>query len=344
MTRTDPTTGMHAAKQLLRAALLAGCLSAAGCATRLHAIAARVSEPRYLVTRDFYTEAPQRVAVLPFATRTATEADARKAEVCRRTFYKHLSVRDYEHLGLRQFDRSLFANAGTNHASLLRQLVDVVHQLDVVGMTTVVDLQSLFGPESLAYPEFFDMLRITRDELHADAEVVGITRSFGRFYAGVLSSIGLSTRVELRSATTGNLLWRGEQRKRSFEVPLTLNLLDVPHRLFDVWRSSRGLALDTLAYQVYGDLVRTMPYVPQAGAAFVEVTHPDAPYFKEPTLWMLFPQGRAQTGQRHPFQQERGGWYACDMPDGATVWFFRDHVRIVDANGRLIDARADLRW
>jgi hypothetical protein len=335
---------MHLALSVLRASLAAATLGTAGCATHFGATTAKFGGPDYVVTQAFYAEAPQRLSVLPFATRTGAPADMRKAEVCRRVFFQHLSVRAYEGLGLRKSDLSLFPGAATNRESRLKQVVDVMRRLDVVGMTTVFDLQALFRGERTPYPDFLDTVRAAHEELHADAFVVGITRSYGRFYAGVISSIGLSTRVEMRSATTGNLLWRGEQKRRRFELPLTLNPLDIPRLLFDVWRHSRGLALDSLAYQVYGDLVASVPYVPRPRQVFVETGRPYTPYFDAPTIWFLFPRGRAAAGARFPFHLEQKGWFECQAPDGRFVWIYRDHARLVDQDGAPVNPAADLQW
>ena len=319
-------------------------LVATGCATRFDATRARFFEPDYVVTKYFYEEAPQRVAVLPFATRTSETTDIRKAEVCRRVFYQHMALRDYEDVELHKFDASVFQRGSTNREPMLSQLVDVVRMLDVVGMTTVLDLQSLFGSEPLKYSEFNDMVRATRDDMHADAYVIGITRSYGRLYAVLVSSIGISTRLEMRSATTGNLMWRGEERKRNYELPLTLNPFDIPRLLFDVWRNSRGLAMDSLAYEVYGDLSFTMPYMPAARKVYVEPARRYTPYFRRPTLWLLFPRGRADPGERFQFHLEQNGWYQCIAPGGELVWLFRGQSRLVDEAGQPLDPRADLTW
>ena len=318
-------------------------LQCTGCATRWDATKARFVEPHYVITRHFYDEAPQRVAVLPFATRSGEAIDERKAEVCRRIFYQHMCLRDYEDIELRRFDASLHAGA-TNRESMIHQLVDVIRLLDVVGMTTVLDLRSMFGTEPLRYSDFMEMIRMTHEDMHADAYVVGITRDYGRFYAVLLSSVGISTRMEMRSASTGNLLWRSEDAKRNYEIPLTLNPFDVPRLLYDVWRNSRGLAMDALAYEVFGDLAYTLPYVPGRRGLFVEFERPYTPYFREPTLWLMFPRGRAAAGQRFPFHLEQNGWYQCKGPEGDLVWVFRKHGRLVDAEGRRVDPRDDLRW
>lgn len=324
---------------------LAALLSVAtGCATRFDAAKARFIDPSYVVTRSFYEEAPQRIAILPFATRSGKRADQRKAEICRRVFYQQMSLRDFEDLEIRKFDASILCRDAEKKESVLRGLADFIHQIDVVGMITVLDLPSLFGEEKLKYSDFLDAIDVARREMKADAYVVGVTRSYGRFYAVLISSIGVSTRVEVRSAATGNLLWRGEEQRRKYELPLTLNPLDIPRLLYDVWSNSRGLALDSLAYDVYGDLTRTVPYMPARREVFVEVGRAYTPYFRSPTLWLMFPCGRAGKGDRFTFQLEQNGWYRCDGPDGKPIWIFRGHARLVDQDGVLVDPHEDLKW
>jgi hypothetical protein len=327
-----------------RLALALLALAASGCATRWDAARARFAEPDYVITRHFYTEAPQRLAVLPFAARHSRPEDVRQAEGCRRVFYQQMSLRDFEDVDLRKYDASVFRPEHTNRVGALEQVVEVVRLLDVVGMTTVLDLESLFGTDRLKYSDFMDMVRLTRENVRADAYVLGMTREYGRFYALLLSSVGVSTRVELRSAVTGQLLWRGEMKKRNYELPLTLNPLDVPRLLFDVWRNSRGLAMDTLAYQVYGELCATMPYVPAARPLFIETTRERQPCFRTPTLWMLWARDRLPAGTRLAFELERNGWYQCRNAEGEAVWLFRRGVRLVDADGEPVDPRADMHW
>jgi hypothetical protein len=319
-------------------------LATTGCATRYDAACARFVEPDYIVTKHFYEEAPQRVAVLPFATRADKPVDSEKTELCRRVFYQHISLRDFEGLGLHRFDVSMLSTNQAKKENALKELVDVVRFLDIVGMTTVMDLSSLFKSEKIQYSDFTDMINTARDDMHADAYVVGMTRSYGRLYAVVLSSIGLSTRVEMRSSRTGQLLWRGEEKKRNYELPLTLNPLDIPRLLFDVWRNSRGLAMHSLAYEVYGDLCETVPYMPATRQVFVEASQDGTPYFDGPTMWLMFPNGRAKAGDRFAFDLERNGWYQCRAPDDRPVWIFRRCGRLVDQDGKPVDPHADMRW
>ncbi|MBM4156937.1 MAG: hypothetical protein FJ221_18225 [Lentisphaerae bacterium] len=319
-------------------------LGAAGCA-QVDAAHARFMEPPYVVTRHFFEEAPQRVAVLPFATRTGMRADDRKAEACRRVFYQHMCLRDFEDVELRRCDVSVFQSAvPARRESMVRQMIDVVRALDVVGMTTFIDLDDLFSERALDGRPYAEMIRRVRDDTNADAYIMGITRDFGRLYAVVFSTIGISTRVEMRSMQTGRLLWRGEERERSYELPLTLNPLDVPRLLYDVWQHSRGQAMDSLAYRVYGDICHSLPYVPTNACVRVQGRREDAPYYRKPGLWFVFAEGRMKPGEQFEFRMEEDGWFHCTTPDGRPVWIFRRHARLTDAAGQAITPYADLDW
>lgn len=319
-------------------------MGTAGCA-QFDAARARFMEPPHVVTRHFFEEAPQRVVVLPFATRTGLRADERKAEGCRRVFYQHMCLRDFEDVELRRCDDSVFQSAArTNRESTLRQMIDVVRVLDVVGMTTFVDLEALFSEHSLDGRPYAEIIRRVRDDTNADAYILGITRDFGRLYAVVFSTVGISTRVEMRSVQTGRLLWRGEGRERSYEIPLTLNPLDVPRLLYDVWQHSRGRAMDSLAYRVYGDICHSIPYLPATAGIRVQGRREGVPYYRKPGIWFVFAEGRMKPGDQFEFQMEEDGWFQCKTPDGRPVWIFRRHARLTDAAGLAITPYADLDW
>ena len=328
-----------------RRALLSGLLAlgAGGC-TQLDATRARFLEPRYVVTRHFYDEAPQRVALLPFATRSGKPADDRKAESCRRVFYQHMCLRDFGDVELRQCNRSLIQPAQTNRESTVRLLLNAIRQLDVVGMTTFIDLESLFSSETIDRSQFNGAIRQLATNTQADAYVLGITRDFGRLYAVAASSVGISTRTELRSIATGRLLWRGEWEKRSIHTILTLNPLGIPRLLYDVWEHSRGRALDSLAYDVYGEMCHRIPYLPAQSPVYVQARRPDAPYYRKPGLLFAFAQGRTKAGDLFEFQLEQNGWYRCKGPDGLPVWLFRRHARLAGADGHPLAPYADLEW
>lgn len=315
-----------------------------GCATRFHAAQARFMEPQYVITRHFYEETPQKVAVLPFATRSEKSIDARKAENCRRVFYQHLCLREFEDVELGKFDRTIGHSSNTNKESMLQQMFSLIRTLDVVGMTTVIDLEQFYKTENMQYDNFAEMVRMAREDMHADAYIIGITRDYGRFYAVLFSSVGVSTRLEMRSTRTGSLMWRGQKKKRNYEVPLTINPLDIPRLLYDVWQNSRGLAMESLTYRVYGDLTSTMPYMREKKTIFVKVEKDRTPCFDWPTVWLLGPVYKTDKGTIYEYRFEQNGWFNCRNHEGDIVWIFRDYVSLVDQDGLPVQPFADLAW
>lgn len=334
-------------ESILRAARLAALLLCAGasggCATRFHALQARYLEPDYVVTGEFFAEAPQRIAVLPFTTSNGDDdGAAARADLCRRTFYQHVVVRNYEMPSLHWFDAVMLGTNRHEHASAFSLVARAIRTIDVLGMTTVLDLNSFTGGETIPHMEFRDMIEDARSNAKADACCVGVTRRYGRFYAVLFSSVGISTRVEMWSCSTGRLLWGAEMRGRNMDAAISLNPIAIPLKLYNVWENSRGHALGSLAYEVYGQVCATLPYVPARRQVFVEVTREGAPLFDGRTFWMLRNSGRAAKGTRMEFVREQNGWFQCWRGDGRSAWVFRDFVRLVDGTGAPIEPRADL--
>ncbi|MBU1908504.1 MAG: hypothetical protein KJ726_00475 [Verrucomicrobia bacterium] len=315
--------------------LLLACVFTPGCST-YQAYRARFMEPDYLVTREFFTEAPRHVALLPFASRSGRERDAKNAQVSRRALYQHMSLRSFEETDLRAVDRVLMEPKNPEIRTRLRKFADAVRQLDVLGMTSLLDLEMFFQENEELYREYYRKLvdSIVRKELKADSYVLGISRSYGRLYLVVFSSIALSTRLELRAAKDDVLLWRAQAQRRNSAIPLTLNPLDIPFLLADIWNNSKGQALDLLAYQVFGDVAETIPEIDRPVEPFVKAVRPRTPVFRAPTLWRFRRCGWVPAGTRLPMVLEKRGWFQCEGPCGKPVWLFSADVQLVDQEGK----------
>lgn len=315
---------------LLSLVLLSGCAS-------YQAYEARFRGPDYTVTPEFFRQSPRRVAIFPFAARSVKKDNLERAQVCRVAFYQHFSVRDFEDVEMRALDDCLLPSAGLPPKSRLRQFSDTVRKLDVVGLTSFVDFNNLLHREIRDAETFRAWIRAADKDLQADAYVLGIVRGYGRFYAVVLSSIGLATRVELRSTKDDALLWSAETRARNVALPLTIDPLDLPVLLFDIWRNSRGDALDMFSYRVYRDLIRTLPSMRAKGKVLVRADRKGTRLFRHPTLWAFWPKPQVKKGTRMEFLLERRGWYQCVGPDGDPVWILRRDGSLVDEKGSLLE-------
>ena len=325
MSKVRATAGAIAAGTLL-------LLAAGGCSS-YEAYRVRFEAPDYVVTPEYFARSPRRVAVLPFAARSLKEKNLEKAQVCRIAFYQHFSARDFEDVDLQTLDRKLLPEEKPHARGHLRQFADVVRKLDVVGLTSFLDLKTLQKRDDRDAETFRSWVRTATEDLDADAYVLGLTRGYGRLYAVAFSSIGLATHLELRSTRDDALLWSADYRARDVFLPLTIDPLSVPMALFDVWRNSFGEALDVLAFKTYRSMVRTLPAGRAAGAVWVRAERKKTRLFAQPTLWTFWPRPAVKKGARLKFLQERRGWYQCAGPDGREVWLLVRDGTLVDEAG-----------
>ncbi len=321
---------------------------AGGCVS-FDAYRSRFHDPNYIITRTFYEAPPARVAVLPFASRLDTPPQRERSDISRRVFFQHFALLEFEDVELRRVDRFLLETplpkpqtpeekvSAVHPRNPVPHMIQLIKKLDVVGMTSVVDFPALFQhAERIEYGTFQDLITRARGDLEADGYVVGIVRDYGRFYAVIASSIGLSTRIELRSAETGALLWRGETRKRNFSVPISLNPIDIPYLLYYTWRNSRGAAMDMLAYTVYRDMVHTIPDLDGPVRVSVRTTRRNTPWYNEPSIWRIYRKGLLPEGEEMGFLLEKRGWYQCEHPVHGAIWIARKYVEVRDGEGRVI--------
>lgn len=329
--------------------LLVVCSTGSGCRT-YQAINARYRSPDYVITADFYSEAPQRVAILPFASRGSDDKVDWRAKACRRVFFQEFCVKEFEDFDLWRVDQLLAreSTASEHKLGFVGSVLKFMKSIDAVGMSSLFDLKALISRDPLGTTDFNKVFDLACNKLQADACVTGISRNYGRIYAVVFSTVGMSSRVEMRSSRTGQLLWRGQTSMRSYEIPLTLNPLDLPSALYYTWRNSNGSAMDVIAYEAYKELIATIPYVEKSTKAFARTTG-KAPYFGEPTIWMFMRKGVLQKDMVMPFKMEQNGWMLCGLPDGSDGWLLKSDCLLQDENGRqdcfhrhlLLDNEAD---
>ncbi len=325
---------MLPAWRLASAGLLLAVLP--GCATYT-AYRARFSGPDYTVTPEFFRQSPRRVAIFPFATRSLKPESLERAQVCRISFYQHFSVRDFEDVDMQTLDRHLLPEEGPPPRSLLRQFTDTVRKLDVLGLTSFLDWKDLWRQETRDTTTFRSWIHAVDQDLQADAYVLGVVRGYGRIYAVAFSSIGLATHVELRSTKDDALLWSADSRARNIALPLTIDPLDLPVLLFDIWRNSRGEALDVLSYKVYRNVIGTLPPVRAKGQVLVRADRKKTRMFRHPSLWAFWPRPHVKKGTCMEFLQERRGWYQCAGPDGTPAWILCRDGTLVDGDGQALE-------
>jgi hypothetical protein len=325
---TDAGAFRRAAALCLVLTALCGAGGGAGCLS-YDAFHARFREPAYVVTPAFYREAPQRVAVLPFASPGKVDGPCERAEVCRKVFYQHMVLREFEDLELTAFERAVLGDdtAPARHP-LLRRFLGVVRAVDVVGLTSVLDVQSIYARDGFEEKDVLEFLDRSRETLKADAVVLGNTRSYGRFYAVLISSIGISTGVQLRSTRTGALLWSSEDKDRNIQFPISLNPIDIPYLLYYTWANSRGVAMDMMAYRTYRDMVATVPFVPDPVEVQVRTVRSPTRLFAKPTMWRWRCVEKMPENTVMDLLLERNGWYKCRAGDGRRLWIFRSDAQL----------------
>jgi hypothetical protein len=209
-------------------------------------------------------------------------------------------------------------------------------------MTSLVDIREVFADDPIFHDEINELLGKAARTAESDALAIGISRSYGRLYAVVFSTIGISTRVELRDPNNGALLWRGEDKYRNYQFPISLNPIDIPYLLWYTWANSRGVAMDMMAYRVFRDITATIPYLDGPVNASVETTGARARLYKRPSLWTWRAVKRAPGGQRMTFMLARNGWFQARDAAGEVYWIERRDARLVNDEGEPIALRRSL--
>jgi hypothetical protein len=311
--------------------LILGC-AASGCST-YQAYHVRFNAPDYTVTPEYFTRTPRRVAILPFATRSLKEKDLEKAQVCRIAFYQHFSVRDFEDVEMQALDRRLLPPETPRPRGIVRQFANTIRKLDVVGITSFLDLKSLLAKDTPDTQLFREWTKAAHEDMQANAYVLGIVRGYGHLYAFVASSIGIATHVEMRATEDDALLWCADYKARNISLPLTIDPLDVPFLLYDIWKNSRGEALDGLAFKVYGDMILTLPSARVSGPVQIRADRKPTRVFSHPTVWASWPRPQVKKGTLMKFLLERRGWYQCEGPDGKPIWMLCRDGTLVDEAG-----------
>lgn len=325
----------------LAAVGMVGCaMLGTGCMSK-HSLLSRHFKPQYIVTAEYYRQAPQVVGILPFGSRAQRPVDLERAQICRRVFYQHFALLDFEDVEMSRFDKVVLGRKEES-AKALEKLGGLIRGIDLLGMTSLLELPAVFANDPIRQNEASELVNKAVKAFRSDAYVMGISRSYGRIYAVAFSTLGISTRVELRSAKNGALLWRAEGKHRNYQFPISLNPIDIPYLLWYTWLNSRGVAMDMMAYKLYRDLSATLPYLEAPAQVLVKTTRSRTRLFRGPTIWFWLPQRLVPEGETFGFLMENSGWYQVLADDGEILWVENDDAVLVDELGRPIGPERDL--
>ena len=321
------------------------CLQLCGC-TAYRSWWRKSFLPDCVVTGKLYAEAPQRVVVLPFAPAPGKtgriDVTEKSAVACRNTFYRHFSVSRFEDVELHKVDKVVHAESA-RHASKPWRAVRLARSVDVIGVRSLLNLHRVLRASPWAAPECREAMDKLRRAFDADAYAIGATRDFGWLYAVVFSSVTVACKMEIRSCRTGDLLWRGEWKQRSFAHALDTAFWIIPYRLIEVWRHARGEVLEGVTDQVFRDFVETIPYVERPTKVLVQPLKPQTRTYEKnsATFWNM--NGIVSQDERLPLVSVHPGWYRCQHPKLGDCWIFEDDAKLVDESGKAVQPRGK-RW
>ena len=326
-------------------------LAASGCSA-LKSYWQRNLRPSYTITPDFYAAAPRRIAVLPFTPRwkdreRAAAAQA-GAEALRLAFYSHISVKSYEDVELSVIDGLLKRHGLLEDTlrpaeeRLAEKLAGALKAADLTGITGFLNLAQYADQLGLMSRPEFGQKRFEQESFQAlkkvvpaDAFVTGTSREYGWLYAVLLSYVRVGCTVEMHSADTGALLWKGKGKGTSFSW-IGGSLFDIPVQFVTIWLNTRQKTLDRLTDEIFTRLLRTMADLDHPVKVEVRATS-RAPVFKRPG-YSYFPWARYGTvarGTRMKYLLEQDGWYQVETTVGSklvTGWVFGGHAEVIDTS------------
>jgi len=327
-------------------ALLAG----SGC-TGLKSYWQRHHRAHYTVMPEFYAEAPQSIAVLPITPRyrdpAQKETTQAGADALRDAFYRHVSVKSFEDLEIRDIDGALRDNRllqdtrSPGDQSYARKIAGALKQADILGITNLINPQNYQRELGLPDSEAFGGKRFEQEKTQAlkklvpaDAFVFGTAQEYGWLYAIVLSYVRVGGKIQMRSADTGKLLWKGRGRRTSFAW-IVDSVFEIPIKFVKVYHNAHAQTLDAATDTLFRDMVRSLRLEDTPVEVRVRSTRKTS-VFKEIGYSYCFwsDYGKVPPGKSMDFVMERDGWYkvATDV-EGKRVegWVFGEFAELVDA-------------
>ena len=215
--------------------------------------------------------------------------------------------------------------------------------VDLIGIHSLLDLHDLLKESPWEAPNHRDDIQKLREAFQADAYAIGTTREFGWFYALIVSMVKVGCKMEIRSCKTGDLLWQGEWKRRSFAHALDTALWIIPYRLVQVWYHIRGEMLENVTDQMFRDLVATIPFCRYPCKVFVEPIKAVTRTYKKNSAAFWNRNGIVRQGERLPLLSKYPGWYHCQHPKLGECWIFEDDARLMNDCGEPVSSRGR-RW
>ena len=342
---------MNRANQALASVLVTGVvLMGSGC-TGMKSYWQRHHRAHYTIMPEFYAEAPQSIAVLPVTPRYRSggrrEAAKAGAAALREAFYRHVSVKSFEDMEMRDIDGALKQHGlledtrSPGDPSYAKKITGALKQVDILGITSLIDPRNYERELGLPKAGGLGEKRFEKEKTQAlkklvpaDAFVFGTAKEFGWLYALVLSYVRVEGKVQMRSADTGKLLWKGRGRRTSFAW-IVASAFEIPLKVVKVYLNAHAQTLDTATDTLFRDMTQSLRMQDTPVELKARSTC-KTPVFKEIGYSYCFwsDYGKIPRGRCMDFLMERDGWYkvATDVK-GRRVegWVFGECAELVDA-------------
>lgn len=354
---------MNRTNQALACVLVAVVvLTGSGC-TGLKSYWQRHHRAHYTIMPEFFAEAPHSIAVLPVTPRYRDEgrreAARAGADAFRDAFYRHISVESFEDVEIRDIDGALKQHGllqdihSPGDRSYAKKITGALKQADILGITSLIDPRNYARELGLPEGEALGEKRFEKEKTQAlkkfvpaDAFVFGTAKEYGWLYAVVFSYVRVGGNVQMRSAETGKLLWKGRGRRTSFAW-IVASVFEIPIKIVKVYLNAHAQTLDTATDALFRDMMQSLNMQDKPTEVKARSLC-KTPVFKEIGYSYCFwsDYGKIPQGQCMDFLMERDGWYkvATDV-EGKRVqgWVFGECAELVDAKNTTCVIRPHLK-
>lgn len=336
---------------LLAIAVCALVLSNVGC-SGFKSYWQRHQRPHYTITPEFYKCPPKKLAVLPITPRyrdMQRENPAKSgAEAMRAGFYRHVSVKGFEDMEIREIDR-IMGEKGLledtrkpKSKTYARKIAGTLRRVDVLGVTNLLDPLRYADQMGLTDREAFGEKRFEKKNidalkklLPADAFVLGTTKEYGWLYVVLFSYVKVGGDVRMVSADSGKAMWKGRGDEGSLATVIA-SLPEIPIKFVKVWLNAQSLTLDRATDELFRNLVGTIQYLEHPVKVQVQAVRKTSLFKRRGYSYCFWSDyGKVAKGTRMKFLVERDGWYQVQTQiEGRTLtgWVFGDAAQLIDAD------------